>query len=139
MLPPELTRTTTTAERYLRFRSEDSSSALERFLERFPIVEHTQLVEVLLVDQALEWREEPGLSVEEYLHRFPAVAMQGPVVLELVYGEIRARRALGLPVDVNAYAVRFPDLAEPLRRQLEVSAWLAGADGDSAPAGSPHA
>jgi len=139
MLPPEPTRTTTVAERYLRFRSEDLSSALDRFLDQFPINDHTQLVALLMVDQTLRWRQGPGPSVEEYLRRFPAVGDRREAVLELVYGEMRAARALGLNVEVNAYVARFPDLAGPLRRQLEVSAWLAGAAADSAPAGSPRA
>ena len=84
-----------------------------------------ELVEILLVDQALEWQNGPGPFVEQYIERFSAVAGQREAVLELVYGEMRAVRALGLPVDVDAYVARFPELADPLRRQLEVSAWLA--------------
>ncbi len=116
----------TLAERYCRVRSEDpSTAALERFIEQLLDIELPQLLELLLVDQALESQRVPGPSVEQYLQRFPAVAGQREAVVELVYGEMRAARALGLPVDVEAYVARFPDLAEPLRRQMEVSAWLA--------------
>ena len=114
------------AKRYYRsWQTERLADGLDRFLAGFPGLNSTQLAEVLLVDQALEWQNEPGPSVEQYLRRFPIVADQRQAVLELVYGEMRAVRALGLPVDVDAYVARFPELAEPLRRQIEVSAWLA--------------
>ena len=113
------------AERYYRsWQTERLADGLDRFLARFPGLNSAQLLEVLLVDQALEWQDEPGPRVEQYLQRFPIVADQWQAVLELVYGEMRAARALGLRVDVDAYAARFPDLAEPLRRQVEVSVWL---------------
>ena len=120
------------AERYYRsWQTERLADGLDRFLARYPGLNSAQLVEVLLLDQALEWENQPGPTVEQYLQRFPVVADQGQVVLELVYGEMRAMRALGLRVDVDAYVARFPDLAEPLRRQIEVSAWLAEDGGDT--------
>jgi len=139
MATPQPSSLSPLAERYWRSRqTKPAADGLEQFLAQCPDLSADQLTEVLLVDQALEWRQGPGLSVEQYLGRFPAVADQRQAVLELVYGEMRAVRALGLPVDVNAYVARFPDLADPLRRQLEVSAWLAGADGDGGPADSPR-
>lgn len=117
------------AECYYRsWRTETLTDGLERFLAQHTGLNATQLVEVLLVDQALEWQAAPGPTVEQYLQRFPIVADQRQSVLELVYGEMRAVCALGQQVDADAYVVRFPDLAEPLRRQLEVSAWLAEAE-----------
>ena len=114
------------AKRYYRQRqAERSPGGLERFLAQWPGLNVGQLVDVLLVDQALGWQDAPGPGVEQYLQRFPALLGQREAILELVYGEMRALRALGLPVDVDAYTARFPDLAEPLRRQIEVSAWLA--------------
>jgi hypothetical protein len=113
------------AERYYRsWQTERLADGLDRFLARLPGLDVVQLVEVLLVDQALEWQNEPGPRVEQYLQRFPIVVDQRQAVLELVCGEMRAVRALGLSVDVDTYVARFPDLAEPLRRQTEVSAWL---------------
>ena len=120
------------AERYYRsWQTERLADGLDRFLARYPGLNSAQLVEVLVVDQALEWQDEPGPSVEQYLQRFPVVVDQRHAVLELVYGEMRAVRALGLRVDVDAYVGRFRDLAEALRRQIEVSAWLAEDGGDT--------
>ena len=58
--------------------------------------------------------------------------------MELVYGEMRAVRALGLPIEGDAYVARFPELADPLRRQLEVSAWLADEEGGIKPDPNGH-
>ena len=124
MPPPEGPSDATVAEHYRRVKSLDSSAVLERFLEQSPEIGLEQLIEVLLVDQALEWQDAPGPYVEQYLQRFPVVAGRQEGVLELEYGEIRAVRALGLPVDVDSFASRFPDLAEPLRRQFEVWEWM---------------
>lgn len=139
MATPQPSPLSPLAERYWRSRqARPAADCLERFLAQRPDWNVAQLTELLLVDQSLAWRQRPGPSVEEYLRRFAAVADQRQAVLELVYGEMRAARALGLPVEVNAYVARFPDLAEPLRRQLEVSAWLAGPRGDGGPADSPR-
>ena len=114
------------AERYYRScQVEASETRLESFLSQHHGLNAIELAEVLLVDQALGWQRGAGHCVEEYLQRFPMLSIQRHVVLELVCGEMRAGRELGLPVEVDAYVARFPDLAEPLRRQFEVSAWLA--------------
>ena len=110
---------------YASWQTNRSPAGLEQFLARFPGLSVVELIEVLLVDQALQWQGGPGPSVEQYLQRLPTVSDQRQAVLELVYGEMRAVRALGgSPVDVETYVARFPDLADPLRRQMEVSAWL---------------
>jgi hypothetical protein len=113
-------------EQYHRsWQAERSVDGLERFLARRGQWSVAELVEVLLVDQRLQWQSGCRPSVEEYLERCPAVADQREAVLELVYGEIRAARELGLPIEADAYADRFPDLTGLLRRQLEVAAWFA--------------
>jgi hypothetical protein len=110
---------------YASWQTNRSPGRLEQFLARFSDLDVVELIDVLLVDQALQWQAGPGPSVEQYLERFPAVSDRRHAVLELVYGEMRAVRGLGgSPVDIAAYVARFPDLADPLRRQMEVSSWL---------------
>tara|TARA_R110002073_G_scaffold96276_2_gene222580 strand:- start:2696 stop:3004 length:309 start_codon:yes stop_codon:yes gene_type:complete len=96
---------------------------VERFLAERASLDAAELVEVLLVDHALRWRDAAGPSVEQYLGRFPAVADQPSLVLELVYGELRAARALSLTVDADAYVARFPDLITGTTAKRSTS-WL---------------
>lgn len=115
----------TLAERYYRhWQSKPSADALEQFLIHHPGMSVDQLVQVLLVDQTLQWQNAAGTLVEQYLQRFPAVTDRQSFVLELLYGELRAAQRLSLAVDFNTYVARFPNLAESLRRQIEVSEWL---------------
>lgn len=130
---------TLTEQYYQHWHTERLADALERFLAAHPDLTVGQLFEVLLVDQALQWQDAAGPSVEQYLGRFPAVTDQPSLVLELVCGELRAARGLGLTVDTAAYEARFPDLAEPLRRQMDVSTWLVDEGTGAKPEGRPPA
>ena len=85
------------------------------------------------MDQDLEWQRGENPSVEQYLQRFPVLSNQRDVILDLVCGEMRVVRACGQPIEVGEYVARFPDLAEPLLRQNEVSVWLAKEAEDNKP------
>jgi len=125
-------------ERYLqRWREEADADCLERFLAECGEVGLADLVGLLAFDQRLRWRHRPGPTVEQYLERFPALADEPDAVFELLYGEIRAVRALGLPIVVDEYAARFPHLADRLRRQMIVAAWFDDAEEDDGPFAAP--
>ena len=110
-----------------RWRDEESPPDLEQFLSEFGDLPLPDLVEVVITDQRLRWQRPAGPSVEDYLLRFPAVAVDRHARLDLVYGEMLATCVLGLPVDFDAYCARFPDLREELHRQMEVTQWLSDA------------
>jgi len=62
------------AERYYRgWQTGQSVDGLERFLALYPGLNVVQMVEVLLVDQALEWQGGAGPGVEQYCQRFPII------------------------------------------------------------------
>lgn len=93
------------------------------FLRDHPFAVRSEVVEVLLADQ---WRRhELGCPrpVEEYLSE-PTIAANHEWKLDLVYGEYRAASRFGTPPDLTALAARFPDLADSLRRHVEVEALL---------------
>jgi hypothetical protein len=126
------------AVRYLqRWRGEGGDDCLERFLAECGEVSLADLVGLLSFDQRLCWRHRPGPTVEQYLERFPALADQPDAVFELLYGELRAARTLGLPIVVDEYAARFPHSAERLRRQMSVAAWFDELEEDEGPFGTP--
>ena len=102
----------------------ESAPDLTRFLSGFADLPLPDLVEVLITDQRLRWQWSAGPSVEDYLHHFPAVAADRHVTLDLIYGEMLAACALGLPVDVETYGARFPTLRDEIERQLELAQWL---------------
>ena len=93
------------------------------FLRDHPFAVRPEVVEVLLADQ---WRRhELGCPrpVEEYLSE-PTIAANHEWKLDLVYGEYRAASRFATPPDLTALAARFPDLADALRRHVEVEALL---------------
>ncbi len=135
MPSPDRLSKSSLAERYCQhWQSDGSADGLERFLAHYSGLSIVPLVDVLLIDQALEWQGGAAPTVEQYVQRFPNVLDQPGAVVELVYGEMRAVHGLGLPVDVDAYVARFPELAESLRRQLELSEWLVDEGTNTKPA-----
>jgi hypothetical protein len=94
------------------------------FLRQHPGASADEVLGVLLAD--LHRRYEAGcpLAVEAYLQDFPAVAADPERKLDLVYADYLATCRCGTIPDPSALAARFPDLADALRRHLEVDALL---------------
>ncbi len=83
-----------------------------------------ELRDALLVDEQFRWRTPRPWSTEDYLALIPPRAADDELALDLIYGGCRGRIHTGNPPDLAGFASRFPDLAEPLRRQLEVWEWM---------------
>ena len=98
---------------------------LHRYLNACGKLPPRELADVLLVDQSHRWRAGEAPGAERYLAEWPDVAGNPQLRLDLVYGEMRARRMRGEPADLESFARRFPDLADALSRQVEVGEWLA--------------
>ncbi len=96
------------------------SPSLEKFLAERPLLTAEDRLDVILIDQQSQWRTEPGPALDSYLLRFPELQNNSGALLDLIYGEFRARIRLKLPVNVDEVAERFPALAERLRRQCEL-------------------
>ncbi|MEZ6060016.1 MAG: serine/threonine-protein kinase [Planctomycetaceae bacterium] len=94
------------------------------FLAAHPEASVREILDVVLIDQRAKWQSEPGPRVEEYLQRFPQLAEDDDTLLDLLYGEVRARRKLGFTVRPDQLAERFPQVADDLLTQLEVAGWL---------------
>jgi hypothetical protein len=78
-------------------------------------------VGVLLVDQRERWKLGLEAPVESYLVLADDVAADPRLVLELVNGEIAARRDREQRVDPTDFSSRFPQLARELTGQLSRS------------------
>src|SRR3954470_18003074 len=66
------------------------------------------LIELVHIDLELRLKAGEAARVEEYLHRYPQLAGDGPVAVELIAAEceLRRRRERGLSLD--EYLQRFP-------------------------------
>ncbi len=75
-----------------------------------------ELVELILVDQALRWRSGCPWRVEDYLTKTHYSLTNNPDFLcRLAIGEYQARESIGLPPAISEFAIRFPSIFEKLR------------------------
>src|SRR5262245_27391857 len=74
----------------------------------------------LIQDQSRLWQRGDRPRVESLFERYPLLAAETEVVLDLIYHEMLLRRRLGETIDLGEYQARFPDLAEVLRAQVEI-------------------
>jgi serine/threonine-protein kinase len=88
------------------------------FLARLGPLKNEQLVEVLHVDQRERWHAGEPVPAETYLARYPAVAANVEMALDLIYGEFRFRRDVGEDPCVADYLQRFPQYRALLEEQF---------------------
>lgn len=112
------------AELLAAWEAGQSTPSLDRFFPASGALLPEELVELCLIDQAFRWRTDGPLRVEDYLARYPQIAQDQELLLELAYGEMRARQQLGAPVRPEELEARFPALATRLREQWEVGMQL---------------
>lgn len=94
--------------------------SLEKFLGARPLLTAEDRLDVILIDQQTRWQKGPGPALDSYLARYPELQDDSDALLDLIYGEFRARIRLNLPVNADEIAERFPALADRLRRQCEL-------------------
>lgn len=98
---------------------------LESFLGgRQDAISDEEFIGLLVMDQHIRWEVGPGPRVEEYSHRFSRVADNDDHLLELAYGELRARQKLGCSISEQELTERFPGIVARLLKQLEFAGWI---------------
>lgn len=80
----------------------------------------TELMQLLRIDRRQRWLRGERIQAETYFQLHPALLENPALALELVYHEILLREELGEKPQLEEYARRFPQLAEPLRPLFEV-------------------
>jgi eukaryotic-like serine/threonine-protein kinase len=80
----------------------------------------TQCLGVLRVDQQQRWLHGERVTAEDYLQRCFFLHDHAEQALDLVYCEFLLREQLGEAPELDEYAARFPQFAEPLRLQVEL-------------------
>jgi serine/threonine protein kinase len=106
------------------WRTKETAPDVFAFLTAQSAITPRERVDVLLIDQAHRWRTGDPIPAEIYLEKFPEVAADPELKLDLVFGEFR--RALprcSNPPERERFIARFPDLREALLRQAEVKDW----------------
>jgi serine/threonine-protein kinase len=86
----------------------------------------TEAAAALAVDQWQRWHAGERPEAEDYLRRYPALAADPELALEVVYGEFLVREDLGEAPGLAEYLRRFPDQAGGLQEQFELHRALAG-------------
>lgn len=104
--------------------SSDSPPELSCFLSLHPAVAEQDALELFLVDQQWQWSTRPGPSVESYLRLNPNLDFSRSGLVDLIYGEARAKEKLGQVVDTADFYERFPHAYEHLKRQFRLQKCL---------------
>ena len=84
-----------------------------------------RLIERIAADQMRRYRQGQCAPIETYLALRPSLAEDDAALFELVYGEYVLRESLGETPKLDEFAWRFPELADRLRRQLDLHEALA--------------
>ncbi|MFO0911594.1 MAG: serine/threonine-protein kinase [Pirellulales bacterium] len=91
---------------------------LELFLAGEPTFSDRSLASVARIDLRECWRNNRPCSAESYLLRFPRLADDGELALDLIFEEYLAREERGEQPELSEYQRRFPHLAEQLSDQI---------------------
>jgi len=122
------------ATRYLRTLTQVADQTPKRFLHPYPEASPRQQCDVLLADQGFRWRQGQPRSVERYLDRYPVVAADEDLVLDLVAAECRLAVAHGARAQAENCLAAYAHLGDRLRHRLEGLDAAAGGDGPDLPA-----
>jgi hypothetical protein len=93
---------------------------LDSFLAGFPELTPADLAEVIRVDLTRRWQRHDRAQAETYLRRFPTVAADPELMLDVMYCEYLARERAGERTDLAEYEERFPELAGSLAEQVRL-------------------
>jgi serine/threonine-protein kinase len=94
---------------------------LAAFLEQAGTLSAEQLATVLCVDQRQRWLRGERPPAEDYLRLYACHHSDPEFAVDLLFGEFLVRRLLGETPAVEEYRQRFPDLAEQLAVQIQLS------------------
>ncbi len=90
-----------------------------RGLDRVPLAEVLRLpalIEMIKIDLERQWQTGRQVSLDSYLHYYPELGGADDVDAELIVAEYRVRRQFGAAVDLDTYAMRYPNQAVEVRR-----------------------
>lgn len=123
--------------RLLKIWRDGSRPDVAEFLESEGPLEPGELMAVLRADQRKRWRMGDRVFAEDYFDRFPAVAADPDLALDLIYGEYLLREEAGEPVVAEEFCTRFPAHETLIRLQVAFHVTLGPDDVASTRVGNP--
>ncbi|WP_020467447.1 serine/threonine-protein kinase, partial [Singulisphaera acidiphila] len=144
---PRTTETRSPVRRWVKLWRAGERPDVVAFLSGEGDIGPSEVAAVLRADQRLRWRSrsDERRSAEWYFERFPAVAADPDLALDLVHGEFLLREEAGEPPDLADFLMRFPQFAETIKLQVAFHHALDAAGGRDEPAeaipdraGYPH-
>src|SRR5262249_61203865 len=90
----------------------------QRLSEEISQRERRSWLSVLRADQRRRWGRGERAGAELYFERFPVIADNAELAVDLIDSEALLRAELGERPTVQEYAARFPQHADELRRQF---------------------
>ena len=110
----------TPAEKLSRAWGGGAEPELDSFVAGLPDATPADLAELIRVDLTRRWQRPDRERAESFLHRFPTVAADPELTLDIVYCEYLARERAGERPDLAEYEERFPALAASLAEQVRL-------------------
>lgn len=110
---------------------------LEAIVAAAPHLSASEIAELVRVDLELRWRRNDPKRAEDYLDRFPVVAENAELAVDVVYAEYLARELVGQHPDVAEYQTRFPEYHDVLAEQILLHRAIEIPDGDSVVGSAP--
>jgi WD40 repeat protein/tRNA A-37 threonylcarbamoyl transferase component Bud32 len=108
---------------------------LEAFVAALPNLSPCELADLVWIDLDQRQRRQDPRRAEDYLARFPAVAADAELAIDVIYAEYLAREQAGERPDLGEYRRRFPAFGDVLAEQIGLHCALAAANDDT-PAGT---
>ncbi len=93
---------------------------LESFVAGRSDVAPRDLGALIRLDFAARWQRNDRTQAEEYLRRFPVVAADPELALDVIYSEYLAREQAGERPELAEYQARFPEIAQVLSQQIRL-------------------
>jgi WD40 repeat protein len=115
---PTARRSPAPLRRYLRLWRDGARPDIEAFLAGEGDLEPGELAAVLRADQQRCDRAGTPVPAEWYLQRFPAIADDPELALDLIHNEFLLREAAGEAPEPGEFAGRFPRFAEAIAVQI---------------------
>lgn len=110
----------TPAEILLRAWQAGHEPALDVLLAGLPRVSPSELAEAIRIDLEERWQRNDCQTAEDYLRRFPSVAADVELAVDVIYAEYLAREQTGNRPDLAEYQQRFPAYSQMLTVQIRL-------------------